>query len=130
MPNDNSVAIVVTAAALDNANAALACLFGDDPGAENLDVALSSTGSAPATHYGTNVMRTGDEATALKDWPNGVLPVPMGSWGDYGLDSTTALAAMAASVADVQVKTGGDQNTLGLVNFNSLIDTLGLQVVA
>lgn len=127
MPNDNSVVIIAADANKAAVNPALAAFYGDDPGSENVSVALSASGIAPATHWGGANYVSGALATALKDWPTGTLPSPAAPWASYGLNNTSALAA--GSTMTVSVMTGGDPDTLSMTNFEAVLASLGLQRV-
>jgi hypothetical protein len=69
MAEDRSVVFVVTAAARDPANARVAAIVGDAPGAENITVPLSAPGAPEPTHFGAHAWQTAENATAFLALP-------------------------------------------------------------
>jgi hypothetical protein len=124
---NQSVVIIAPDADAADCNAALAAYFGDDPGSQNLTVQLSADGQLPATHWGCQIWRAPDSATALKNWPSGSLPTPASAWDNYGLNSISALAAGEAMIVSVMSATDQNLQTLPTTNFTATLSALGLQ---
>lgn len=123
---NQSTVIVIPDTNKADCDAALACWFGDEIGTTEYSVPLSSSGEAPATHWAVHFWNPPDKAAALAAWPSGVLPTPVGSWADYGLDATSALAAGQASTVHVMAASDATFNTMPQTNFEAAIAAHGL----
>lgn len=128
--SNQSVVIVAPDTDRDAGNNALAAYYGDDLGSQNLSVPLSASGQLPATHWGSHIWLPPANATAIKDWPSGILPTPANPWIDYDLSSATALAAGQAFIVSVMSATDQNFQTLPMTNFLAVLSALGLQRIA
>lgn len=136
MPADNSVIFVAQDADKAAGDAALAAYFGDPPNSPEITIALCPVAVDPneatPTAWAGAIYLPGGPATALKDWPNGVLPTQgqeggQIDWEAHGLDETSALAAGEAMT--VSLMTGASLDTLALTNLQATITAMGLQKV-
>lgn len=124
---DQSVVVVVPAARVDEANAALAAYFGDEPGSQGLTIPLAPNQNAAVTHRACHLWRTPQGATDLKDWPGGTRPTPVGNWTDHGLSENAALTAGTAMSVHVMAASAETLQSLPGVNLNAAIASHNLE---
>jgi streptogramin lyase len=125
-----SVVIIAPAASKADGDLALACYYGDELGAANLGLKVSANGQLPATHYMSHIWLDPARATAIKDWPSGILPTPNGQygyWEDYQLTEASALAVGQTFIVSVMAASDDNFQTMPQTNVASVLTALGLQ---
>jgi hypothetical protein len=130
MTCSQSVVIVTSVANQPLANAAIVEWWADH-GADEFAARLSPTGQEPATHLACHAYFTPAQATALKDWPTGIVPTARHDgtpidWSREGLTAEQAAQAGAALYVSVVscADTSGSQPT---TNIAAVEAALGLQ---